>query len=124
MAFFSMALIVFLRRDFMAVDLCEQAAGKAHILWSAGGICIVAGLLAPKVMLPFYLLLTVSTFPIGFATSYIAFFLIFYGAATPLGIALKIMGKKAIELKFDRTADSYWIKRKPERNINRYYRQF
>lgn len=43
----------------------------------------------------------------------IAMGVLFYGVITPLGIAMRLAGKDPLRLKYDRGADSYWIRREP-----------
>lgn len=50
---------------------------------------------------------------LGKIVSPIALGLLFYGVITPLGAALRLAGKDPLRLKFDRGADSYWIRREP-----------
>jgi len=50
---------------------------------------------------------------LGRVVSPIALGLLFYGVITPIGIALRLAGKDPLRLKFDRGAQSYWIRREP-----------
>jgi hypothetical protein len=50
---------------------------------------------------------------LGKVVSPIALGLLFYGVITPLGVVLRLAGKDPLRLKFDRGADSYWIRREP-----------
>ena len=43
----------------------------------------------------------------------IALGVVFYGVVSPLGIILRLTGKDPLRLKFDRSANSYWIPREP-----------
>jgi len=38
---------------------------------------------------------------------------IFYSAITPIGLTMRLLGKRPLNLEFDSTAKSYWIKREP-----------
>jgi hypothetical protein len=50
---------------------------------------------------------------LGKLTSPIVLGLLFYGFITPLAFAMRLAGKDPLRLKFDRAADSYWIRRDP-----------
>lgn len=50
---------------------------------------------------------------LGKVVSPVALGLLFYGVVTPIGIALRLAGKDPLRLKFDRGADTYWIRREP-----------
>jgi len=50
---------------------------------------------------------------LGKIVSPLALGLLFYGVITPIGLLLRLSGKDPLRLKFDRAADSYWIRREP-----------
>jgi hypothetical protein len=50
---------------------------------------------------------------LGKVVSPIALGLLFYCAIAPLGIVMRLAGKDPLRLKFDRAAESYWIRREP-----------
>ena len=50
---------------------------------------------------------------LGKIVSPIALGLLFYGVVTPIGLMMRLTGKDPLRLKFDRGADSYWIRREP-----------
>jgi hypothetical protein len=50
---------------------------------------------------------------LGRIVSPIALGLLFYCVITPIGVALRLAGKDPLRLKFDRGAESYWIRRVP-----------
>jgi hypothetical protein len=39
--------------------------------------------------------------------------IMFFGVITPVGFLLRLAGKDQLRMKFDRDADSYWIRREP-----------
>ena len=39
--------------------------------------------------------------------------LLFYGVVTPTGLIMRALGKDPLRLRFDRNAESYWIRRDP-----------
>jgi hypothetical protein len=46
-------------------------------------------------------------------TSPIILGIMFFGVITPVGWLMRLAGKDLLRLKFDRAADSYWIRREP-----------
>jgi hypothetical protein len=48
---------------------------------------------------------------LGYFMSRIILSLLFYLVVTPIGLAMKLMGKDVLNEKWDRKAESYWIKR-------------
>ncbi|MCG8403905.1 MAG: hypothetical protein MI923_01780 [Phycisphaerales bacterium] len=79
---------------------------------------------APPALKPLYVLMTVITFPIGLVVSYLTMAVIFYGILTPVGLIFKLIGRDAMNRKFEPSATTYWVKRKPPANVKRYFRQF
>lgn len=50
---------------------------------------------------------------LGKIVSPLALGLLFFGIITPIGFLLRLTGKDPLRLKYDRGADSYWIRREP-----------
>lgn len=91
------------------------------------GLALYSGFfafIAPLGLKPLYVLLTLITFPIGFVMSYLTMIIIFYGVLTPVGIVFKLIGRDTMNRRFDPSATTYWIKRKPPASVKRYFRQF
>lgn len=60
----------------------------------------------------------------GWLNSRILLSLLFYGVITPLGLGLKILGKKTISIAADPKADTYWEDGESQKNPESYKRQF
>jgi hypothetical protein len=43
--------------------------------------------------------------------SHIILALVYYIVLTPIGVFMRMLGKEPLSLRFDRNAESYWIKR-------------
>ena len=72
----------------------------------------------------FYIGMMVIALPIGMCVSFLLM-LLFYGLIiTPVGLCFRLLGHDALRLKFTRTASSYWVARKPPKNMHRYFQQF
>ncbi len=100
------------------------AETTSYVLWALAVYCGLCAAAAPIAVKPVYLLLTVITFPIGFVISYIVMAIMFYLVITPVGLIFKIIGRDSMNRKFDPSAASYWIKRRPPETLKRYFRQF
>jgi len=50
---------------------------------------------------------------LGKVVSPISLGVLFYLVFTPLGVAMRLMGKDSLRLKFDPGAETYWVERKP-----------
>ena len=93
-------------------------------LWLAAAVCSAIGWLAPAVMRPLFIALTVITFPIGWVVSHLLLGLIYYGVLTPIGLLMKLVGRDPMTRKFDRAATTYWTPHKPPRSKRQYFRQY
>ncbi len=71
-----------------------------------------------------FLGLTLITFPIGLAVSFVLLALFYYLLLTPLGIVFRMMGRDVLNRGFDPSVTSYWKRHRPSNSIKRYFNQF
>lgn len=102
----------------------ETGVPTAYVLWGLAAYCGLFGVVAPTVVKPVYLILTVVTFPIGFVFSYVVMGVVYYLVLLPIGLVFKLVGRDAMTRKFDPSAKTYWVTRKPPDSMKRYFRQF
>lgn len=86
--------------------------------------CGLGAAVAPRALRPLYVGLTVLSFPIGIVVSYTLTAFVFYGVITPIGLAFKLIGRDALQRRFEPATGSYWIRRPPPPPAARYFRQF
>lgn len=86
--------------------------------------CGLFGLTVPSFLKPLYIVLSVVGYPIGFVVSHVIMFLIFYLVFTPIGVIFKIVGRDALNRRFEQSAGTYWVRRRPAASVKRYFRQF
>src|SRR5262245_51653457 len=79
----------------------------------AGGILLVLACVHPALLHGANLLWTRLGLLLNRVVSPIVIGLLFFFVFTPLGLLLRLFGKDPLRLRFDRTADTYWIKRDP-----------
>lgn len=100
---------------FLIIALWPLVSGGA-VRWWAG---VIAALFAVVAMVKPALLAGLNRqwmklgLLLGRIVSPIALGLLFYGVITPIGFVLRLAGKDPLRLKYDRDADSYWIRREP-----------
>ena len=70
---------------------------------------LLLGLLAPKVLDPVERAWMWLGKKMGLVMTPVAFSMIFFGAITPLGLVMRILGKDELKLRFDPDASSYWV---------------
>jgi hypothetical protein len=96
----------------------------AYVLWALAGFCGLFALAAPPVLRPLYLGLTIVSFPIGLALSYVIVTLMFFLVITPIALIFRMIGRDALHRRFDPSAATYWVRRTPPASVKRYFRQF
>jgi hypothetical protein len=69
------------------------------------------GLIFPLVLKPFQKLWMTLAILMGWLVTRVIVTVLFYLVVTPIGIFAKLCGKKFLNVKLDKSADSYWIKR-------------
>lgn len=88
--------------------------GQNWILWSIGSSIFVSlAILYPRSLTPLnrvWMKLGIVLFHI---TNPIMLAFLYYACITPIGIAMRLMGKDLLNLKSDPASKTYWILRKP-----------
>jgi hypothetical protein len=96
----------------------------AYVLWGLGGAAAVLSLVAPRANRALYVVLMLVAYPIGLVVSHAILAVFFFGVLTPLGLIFRLLGRDALQRGFDPPAQTYWIARKPNRDLRRYFSQF
>lgn len=96
----------------------------ASVIFAVGCVIFLCGVAFPPAARIIYVVLTAATMPIGAAVSFLLLVIFYYLLLTPLGLLFRLIGRDSLCRKFDSTAESYWIARKPPETMERYFRQF
>jgi hypothetical protein len=91
---------------------------------AVGLIIFVTGRVSIKLTRTIYLGLTMLTLPIGLAISFVLLAALYYLVITPIGLFFRLIRRDPLCRRFDNAAESYWLRRRPTGNIERYFRQF
>ena len=104
----------------------SAGAARALFVASVASLAVLGPLawLAPRVVRGVYLTWMYLALPIGTTVSLLLLGLIWYSIITPIGWALRLTGRDAPGLRFDREAPSYWTERTKRRGLESYFRQF
>ena len=111
----------------LAIGLLLFYFDKSSAIYFAviGGLLILSGTLFPMILKPLNKIWMILAIILGFIMSRVILTILFYLVLTPIAILAKIVGKKFMVLKYDKSANTYWEKRT---NINKkqidYDRQF
>ena len=87
--------------------------------FSVAGFFGATGLILPKVLAPIEWVWMKLAHYLGIIMTRLLLSLTFYLMITPLGIIMKILGKRPLAVSFDREVKSYWIKVDPEGPVSR-----
>ena len=94
------------------------------IVWAAAGVVILAFLLAAPARRPIYLAWSYALYPIGYMITLVLMGIIYYLVITPTGLLMRLFGRDPMSRRFQPDAASYWIARKEDASLDRYFRQF
>ncbi len=96
----------------------------AVVFWLTAIVLRVLAFVNPRWVKWPFIALSVVTWPIGFVISHVALAILYYLIFTPVALAFRLIGRDALNRKFDRQAASYWEAYNPDRGAARYLRQF
>lgn len=100
---------------FLLVAVWPLLHGEGMHKWSVG-VAVAFALVAlakPTMLAAMNRLWMKLGILLGKLVSPIALGIVFYGVLSPIGTVMRLTGKDPLRLKFDPTADSYWITRDP-----------
>jgi hypothetical protein len=98
-----------------------HAPTAAVWIWAVGGLLAALGVIAPRVIQPFYLLLMRLTYPVGWCVSHLVLAAMYFLVVTPIGLLLRVF-HDPMERRFDRAASTYWTVHESVES-GRYFRQ-
>jgi hypothetical protein len=81
------------------------------------------GIVRPSAVRPFFVALTVATFPIGWVLARVGLAAVFFGLFTPLAIVFRLAGRDALVLRRPRDRASYWEPKPAPADVRSYFHQ-
>jgi small-conductance mechanosensitive channel len=94
-------------------------------VFPVGLFLVLAGMFTPPLLRPLNKGWMILSILLGWIMTRVILSVLYYIILTPIGIIAKISGKKFLDLKIDKTKESYWEKRiKAEIKPADYERQF
>ena len=88
-----------------------------------GAALAAVGVAKPMALKPVFVGLTLAALPIGFVVSQLTLLALYFGVLTPIGLVFRLMGRDALERKFQPGADTYWQPKRRPAGVRSYYRQ-
>ena len=94
-----------------------------QIFLTIGIILFVFGVAIPVALKPIYYLWMIFAIILGWIMTRVILSLLFYIIFSLIGLILRLFGKQFLELKWDKSQNSYWNKRKKLVKNKTYYEQ-
>ncbi|MEE2886435.1 MAG: hypothetical protein VX951_03280 [Planctomycetota bacterium] len=88
--------------------LAWQPNLAVYILFGLGAISGLLAMVAPRALLPIYVVMMLIAIPIGFVISTVLLRLIYYLLFTPMALWFRIRGRDTMNRRLDPDRDSYW----------------
>lgn len=82
---------------------------------SAGMLFAALTWLLPGLMRPLYRAWMAFAVVMGFVMTRVILTIIFYGLFSPISLVMKLLRKDPLHEHFDKRAETYWVKREPQR---------
>jgi hypothetical protein len=101
-----------------------ESMEAAAMAWGLAALVFLVGMIRPQAIRLVYVGLIYLAFPIGWVVSHILLAIVLYFVFTPIGWALRLLGRGPLERGFDLRAESYWTPHRQPASIDRYFRQF
>jgi hypothetical protein len=94
-------------------------------LYISSILILLIGLISPIIIKPIFILFSYLGFVLGWFMTRLILAFLFYLIFTPIGLLIKLTGKKLLDTKFPGNGESYWIDRdNSDYTVENYERQF
>jgi hypothetical protein len=107
-----------------AMATAKMTATVMGVLWGGIGVWTALAIFRPKYLLPFYVVISAVSLPIGIVVSFAILAVLYFGVFTPIALAFRLLGRDMLHRRFDASAKTYWTPRQPVEDVRRYFRQF
>jgi hypothetical protein len=114
--FLCLALFLHLKHDTRLL-ICGILGGMAVVVG-------VAGLIRPRLIRPVYVAMMALALPIGMVVSVVLLAAIYYLLLTPIGLGLRLSGRDPMGSRPAPDAKTFWKRRNPPKDVERYFRQY
>lgn len=120
------AVLQLLFFGLVAVWLDHRTGGHAAtvVVLGLSLLACLIGLVRPQSLRWFFVGWIVAVYPIGWCVSFVLLTALFYLVVTPIGLIMACCGYDPMHRRWDRQADTYWRRRTPPDDIQRYFKQY
>lgn len=96
-----------------------------EVILVIGSALLVLGLVIPIILKPVYWIWMILAVILGWIMTRVILSLLFFVVITPIGLFSRLFGRKFLDLKWDKSSDSYWnIRTTTQSNSEEFERQF
>ena len=88
----------------------KQRPSFLYFAYGGGGFMLL-GLIAPALLKPVFKAWMSFAVVMGFFMTRVILAVLYFGLFTPIALLAKMLGKDLLEERWDKNADTYWVKR-------------
>jgi hypothetical protein len=122
LAVFALAWLVFAAAAGAVLWHHGHLAAAASV-WELAAAVPIIGVISRRLLRLIYLGLCYAAYPVGFVVSHVAVALVYYLALTPIGLTMRLLRYDPLKRAFDRSAQTYWVRRGEKKPVENYFRQ-
>lgn len=119
-----LAVVAYLRGTLFGFEVGDAARVLSAALGAVGAVSALFSLVWPQGNRPLFVALSLLAFPIGFVVSHIVLAVLFFAILTPVGLALRLLGRDLLDRGFESEKKSYWVDLPQAIQKRDYFRQF
>jgi hypothetical protein len=101
-----------------------QSRPASLSIWTLAVVIPVIGWIWPAWMRIVYVGAAYAAFPIGLVISHVVLALVYYAVLTPTGLLVRLFLFDPMRRRFEPEAKTYWVRRREQQDVKRYFRQF
>jgi len=115
------SIILFIAFAILGVLIFLRKGDAGLVLGGTGLAFLLSGLIIPKLLIyPYKGWMGLSSI-IGLLMNHLILSLLYYLVLTPIGIAMRMLGKEFLCSQFDKKAETYWIKKERKMYVKERY---
>ncbi|MFH1309964.1 MAG: SxtJ family membrane protein [Candidatus Omnitrophota bacterium] len=96
---------------FGTIHFLKHHVGACKWFFSFSVISLSFGILFPEKLKPVYKVFIKIAHVIGWVNTRVILLMVYYFIVTPIGVVMRVFGKDILDIKIDKTAESYWLKK-------------
>lgn len=121
---FGLLLPLFFALFGLAIGHRSGSEAAASAVWMAGAGVVLLYVVRPRVRRRVFVGWSYATYPIAWVVSHLILGAVYFLLVTPIGLLVRRLREDPMERQWEPATRSYWVRREPERDVARYFRQF